>query len=517
MKVLLRTNSIIQKMNNPIAYACISNIVYLGVLVLLFCPQYSSELDIIMQVMLYGIGGDGIASAHIIFSNIIIGKLLNMMIIIMPYIPWYAIVQYIAVYLSFVIISYVTLVENYSITGKIVSGLMIVFAGYECYITPSYLKTAVILCVAAGYWFYRMLVSEKRTIFQWVILLILLILSSMVSFSAFIITFILEMISLIIYFFGTNYRVCITKKEVLILVGGIALILGLEIFDSYIYISNESWIECGHYRGSVEKILAYGSMEYDDTIRETYDLNEIQYNLLRQGLFADGAVNKYDLIQKLSLEHQGLKWNTISRFFKSVPIRFFKMGMFYYWLVLIFMLLFSSIEGKRKVILLSLGSIFVIYFVMFLFYADKMQWIGLLVFLPISSACQLMVNKTEIKDYKTTGVYLAVSSVVLYTIFSSQLVTSASEDDIAQVAQDVQENGVYVIDIDAYLRKFSIFQAYPVDSFLVSDQIYFINGIYSMALGYEGSMINNGIDWSNGYEWLDNSREVDIMQLLYGE
>ena len=77
---------IVQK-NRTLLVTFLMNMAALGILLLLFYPRFESELDIIMQALLYGINGT--YSSHLLFSNVVLGKVLDICMTGLPMIPWY--------------------------------------------------------------------------------------------------------------------------------------------------------------------------------------------------------------------------------------------------------------------------------------------------------------------------------------------------------------------------------------------------------------------------------------------
>ncbi len=134
--------------NHPIISALLFNGGVLVVLLLIACPKYSTDIDILMQSILYGVSGGGIET-HLIYSSILFGKALKMLLEMAPGIAWYSVAQFVLVFAGLFSMTYVFLRRPSNLVKRLIILFFLCFAGYECYIMPSYIKTAVVLCVGA--------------------------------------------------------------------------------------------------------------------------------------------------------------------------------------------------------------------------------------------------------------------------------------------------------------------------------------------------------------------------------
>ena len=119
----------------------------------MFYPRFHSDLDILMQSSIYGVSG--VSSSYILYSNILLGKILTVFVSILPNVPWYMVFHYVLIFISLFVITYITVKRNKSVTGKVLAAVTVAFIGYECYVEPNYMKTSVLLCVSAAYLLYK--------------------------------------------------------------------------------------------------------------------------------------------------------------------------------------------------------------------------------------------------------------------------------------------------------------------------------------------------------------------------
>ena len=73
-------------------YVCLINILLPFMLLLLQYPVYQYNMDIVMQTLVYNLEGT-CSISHILFSNLVYGKLLEVLFNISNKLPWYVILQ----------------------------------------------------------------------------------------------------------------------------------------------------------------------------------------------------------------------------------------------------------------------------------------------------------------------------------------------------------------------------------------------------------------------------------------
>lgn len=129
-------------------FPVVMNVIVMFLLMLLFYAKYNSEMDVFMQTLLYGTSGTGTPMSHLVFINVIAGGVLDLLIKIAPGVAWYTVMHYAGTLAALISISYV-FVNRYGKTRvcKILATVISIFVGYECYITPMYMKTTILLAV----------------------------------------------------------------------------------------------------------------------------------------------------------------------------------------------------------------------------------------------------------------------------------------------------------------------------------------------------------------------------------
>ena len=94
--------------------------------------------DIIMQFfewylpadsMFCGVSDSGKPCAYLIFSNIVLGKILMILMGIAPKIAWYTVFHYVMILVSLIVISYIIISRNDNSVGHMIAMIVAVFIG----------------------------------------------------------------------------------------------------------------------------------------------------------------------------------------------------------------------------------------------------------------------------------------------------------------------------------------------------------------------------------------------------
>lgn len=150
---------------NILLQVVLVNFLYLVILLLLFEPTAKSD-DYDIANLLYG-GVDGQYSQFLLYSNVLWGYLLKGLMLLLPNISWYYVLQYILMYCAFCTIYYVFYKKNTKDIAQLLFLIFMIFAGYEFYIRITFSKTSGLL-IAAGYVFLLFLIdSGKARVLQW--------------------------------------------------------------------------------------------------------------------------------------------------------------------------------------------------------------------------------------------------------------------------------------------------------------------------------------------------------------
>lgn len=480
-------------------FVVVMNVIVLFVLTLLFYAHYNCEIDISMQALLYGtVAKDGYWS-HLIFSNIFLGKALSILMNFFPMVPWYTIFHYVMTFISMIIISEIVVIYNNNLSGRIIATVISIFLGYECYIVPMYMKTAALLTVTSImiWWnvlFYKREYSSSRKkifnvrLFQIVLAGIISVVGSWISYRIYIWISLIALVGFVVRMLRNKKLGTCQILAGCSFAGALLISVMCRQADIHIYSSDPEWNEASMYRNAVEQLYVFGFPEYEDVefalkTNDYMDVDEITYNAIRSGIYSDYRVN-FEVLQFIADQRVSFNVWKFFMFFRVVPIRAFKTGMFYLWLILVIVLVYCY--GKKVIprILMSLGMIFFPYFVLYFRYGYESQFLGMIAYLPAIIYLLMDMKDISLAEERYICIYMGLLGLILYYIFSDDMVRGIQETselkDIVAI-NDEESLHVHFIDFNYYIQNFSIYQVYPRN--VDNERVFLANGIYSFVPG----------------------------------
>lgn len=474
-------------------FPVIMNVIVMFLLMLLFYAKYPCDMDVFMQTLLYGTSANGISMSHLVFINVIAGGILDFLIKIAPGVAWYTVMHYAGTLAALISISYVY-VNRYGKTRvcKILATAISVFIGYECYITPMYMKTTVLLAAVSVLWMLHAMTESKRGIGSSVWAVIFGAFSALLSFKVFVIGYALALTGAVVYLILTKFSRKRLMAPLISLVAVIIIAAGSHIVDLKAYSSGSEWEAMGQQREMLEQVYVMGYPSYEDMedvlIENGFmDVTADQYNQLMQGFFYNGIDGNGILKLVASQRVEVTPWKVLL-FFHTIPIKAFKTGMFYLWLIFaVAMLAFAPKKKTVGIIAISVVLFWIPYFAQYFSYGCDAQWMGMIAYTPAILFLLWNMPKMELPqgENRYVAVYLCLMGLVLYYIFSGTFVGSIqdTEDLDAIVAQSQEESEyAHLLDLTGYFQKYSVYTPYirQIDK----ENRFVINGIYQWVPGY---------------------------------
>lgn len=497
----------IRKVNikKNIVYSAIINLCVLILLNLISYPQYELDTDVMMQSIIYNIQRVDL-NEQIIFSNVFIGKLLNLMIELESALPWYMILNVGFVILSLFTIGVIFLKDNETVLGKIVYIVFCLFCGYECYIKLSYIKTATIMCVSAFYLLFYLLEKGKKKFWIYFSIMFLFIFSSMISWNMFKISGTICGIFCFVYFCINDPSKLKNITAILILFIGLFICYSIRIYDNSYYLDKNEWSTALEYRESIEKVAAFGAPEFSEEIGEELNIDYQLYNCLIKGNYISSGNRGLELISKIANLRKDITGYNLLRFFRTVPIRFLENSMFYCFMILGCACCFSAKKNKKIMFIINMSVVLCAYFISYIFNAWNNEIVNVIIFLPACVFVFMNCKKMHTENTNSIIIYLMILGLVLYENFSYKIVTTVEKEEM-QIYLDKQErnDGLYAVDLNELLKQYSAYVVYPT-GLLERKNLRIINGNYSIIPGYEQltnisyNEILNGVKWNN---WMD--------------
>lgn len=486
----------------------IMNILVLVILSLISYPKYESDIDIMMQAVIYGIQG-GDSSAYLVFSNIFIGGILKGMVSVLPFIPWYTVFHYCFVFMALCVISCVFLRENESVLGKIILSIFLVFSGYECYIRLGYFKTSAIVCAATIYFWIYLVEKEKKRKILFVPIVLGFWLSSMISWTGFWITAITSLTCFLLYFILKAPYKLLSKRLLFVLVLSLIGSIGIKFIDNQMYRNSNEWETALEYRNNIEKVTVFGAADYSDDVYEQLGIEEEQYNYLLNGIYLSPNQKGLELLKEISHIYKDISLENVLGFFRTVPIHLLQTGMFFCFVLLWGLSYFTVKKEKRKMFFVSISILLFAYFIFYMVNAWEKSVTGFLVFLPLCIFALMNCKDVNTRDINHIVIYLLVIMLILYNKFSYMLITSVAKDDL-KVAMEwqIREEGLYAIDLNEFLKGYSAYVSY-LPGLIDEKGLKLVNGNYMVFPAYQDVVTVNKRDIWNGIQWGDEWKNVE--------
>lgn len=498
-----------KKLSKQIVGQVISNSFIFAIMVLLFTPRFQNDIDIVMQAILYGVQGESMS--RLVFSNIFLGVVLELAVSIMPAVPWYLVFHYLVTYIALVVIGYITVMRNDSIAGKTCAFVISVFAGYECYVTPSYMKTAALLCVAGVYLlFYTISIKEKK-VFMQALGVMLLVTSSMICFSVFCIVGLISGVGIIAVILVDREQKVYVKENIILLVVLVLVIFGFKLVDTALYATGDEWNRTVEYSDVIEKVYGYGYPAYEERTSTDYEVNKEQYDAIVKGFFVTEDNYQFDVLKSIAAEKKAISVDVIDEYFKSVPIGMFKVGMFYLYIILIVIYMLS--EGEKNYVILGIVTalMLITYFFWYINYANTTLWVHFMTFMPICILLLIGMKDLQIAEKEYIWSYIAILLVVMYVFLGEDTAYRARNSDF-EVLAGVEEERAYVIDLTGYLKHSTVWETYETD-LLKTGNIYVGNGIYGLWPSYMRYTSMPYPEQGYGLPWIYNSSNIAVLDM----
>ena len=468
-------------------FPIVMNVIVMLLLMLLFYAKYQCEMDILMQTLLYGCSSTGENVSHLVFINIIAGGILSFLAKVMPNIAWYTVMHYGATLVSLISVSYV-MVNRWgkTKTGKIIATVLSIFVGYECYITPMYMKTTILLTVVAVLWLVYSMTESKKGWIPAVFAVLFGGFASLLSFKVFIMGMMMSLAAAVIYVFVFREK----RKRLIMPLISLAVIVaiagGSHLIDERAYAQGSGWESIGANRDVLEQLYVMGFPAYekveDALIEQGFEaVTSDIYSTMTQGFFRD-SIDNAAVLNLIAQQHIKVTPDNVLLFFHTIPIKAFKTGMFYAWLVLAVLLaVFLPKKRAAGMIAISLAMVGIPYFVQYLSYGCNAQWMGMIAYMPaiLFLLWQLPVLEVPEGENRYVAVYLCLMGLVLYYIFSGTFNGALQNaEEIGDVVALQSEEGEYVhlLDITSYMQRFSIHTPYPKQ--VDQGNCYVVNGVY---------------------------------------
>lgn len=262
--------------------------------------------------------------------------------------------------------------------------------------------------------------------------------------------------------------------------------------DIRAYTTDSEWQAMGQQRESLEQLYVMGYPEYEEVedvlIENGYvDIDKETYHQIMQGFYYNG-VDYQGILQLAADERVEIAPTTILDFFHTMPIKAFKTGMFYLWLI--FAVVLAALSPQKKtvgILAVSVVLFWIPYFAQYFSYGCYAKWLGMIAYVPAVLYLLWFMPPLELpkEENRYVIVYLSLTGLILYYIFSGTFVGKVQDEkeigDVVALQQEDPEYA-YLVDVLSYFKNFSIYTPYPrqVDT----ANVHVVNGIYQWVPNY---------------------------------
>ena len=470
----------IKKMlHTPKGLSLFFNICTYLVLNLIAYGRYEYNTDVMMQALLSNVT-DTAPTSHVAFSNMFLMRIIKGLIKFAPSVAWYTWFVVLLAFISICVLNYLILCDNYGRIKQITTVVFNIFVGYECYMYPSYMKSAIICAfamIAAAIHIYR----KNKDILYYLIPSIGLFIAGLLSIKGMLIGLICGLIiSAVQLFINREYDRRLIAPAIAI-VASFLVVLVFYAADRYVYTKDGDEGELIlEYRGDIEKLTVFGYPKYSERFDEELGINANQYNYMYSGdeyLVKNRSKESLSFLKVLADEKISFSGEHLLEFFRTVPIRTIKVGYLYLLIIAIYTFNIGKDKKKKEIIItLSIIYILISYGVLYFNYAWDNRVAQMIAFLPV--IFWILSNSDDgieisAKEYV---IYLMVLGVVLYNNFSNHIVTTKPNRTIGEwIEATVREDKTEVLNINAMLKNYSIYTPYDA-KITVDDRIITMNG-----------------------------------------
>lgn len=476
-----------QLYNKPQARSLLLNVLALVVVSLIGAPHYEYDMDVMMQAQLFNISGAW-STGMIVFSNLYIGRFLKLLCEFMTGVNWYTVFQYVLTFMALWKIGQLFLKRNFSRIANLSFLIFALFIGYECYICPSYMKTAAILSVSALYVCWGILVGEftQKRWLQHFYIGVALLLAGLISWKALLLSGSLTIVYIILYMLVRKVKIDkeLGKELWMPFVSALVLLVILQALDYREYQKTDDWAQVNQYRSAVEQVGMFRAPTYRADLGEKLELQEYQYNILVDGHYITSEWSAFEKLEELTQAGHDLSGKNILRFMRTVPVSLIQVSMFYGMFVLWLLLFFSHMDREKvmlaaTVIVTGLG-----YLIMFILASCSTSMVHFLILLPVGICALMNGNDMQAtkEERRSALIYLVLGTIVLYQGMGSSIITVTNKENINEdLTRTVEGLGQpwHAVCLNEYLKSYSAFCRY--DEGLIADKnLVVIDGAYTL-------------------------------------
>ena len=398
--------------------ALILNLIAFAISQFFFEPVFETNDDNYISAILYGVYGE--YDTHLVYMNVIMGKIIKLLLLLCPILPWYTIIQYILLFVAFTAILYLILNNKTNEYRYFLCITMLIFFGYECYVKVQYSKTAGVMTAAGILLVYEALKRKQIKKQQLILGACLMVIGSLYRFQVFIMM--LAIIGIMVFFHCINgmknkdfqifRRCCVIFLPIFI------VCFCFKLYDSKIYNESIEWKEYKEFDKKRIELLDYGFPDYNENrdIYQELDISIGDLQLYKNWNYADKELFTEEVMTKLvdSKREKIFNLQTIRDFFREMPVQFLTYPCFLVVCMIFILWLFGDRKNKMSITgALLLSIIIEIYF----YYTGRyfINRVDLPVLLGVFVILAMNLEKSRLGNVDRYIVYIVFTSIIFNT------------------------------------------------------------------------------------------------------
>ncbi|MDO4323077.1 MAG: hypothetical protein Q4C61_11165 [Lachnospiraceae bacterium] len=393
-----RVSTWIEENREKLWFSFLLNALFFTGLLLAFRPVYETNDDVGIASMVNG--AKGVYDAHLIYSHYFLGLLLKALYLIKQNFPWYGVLQYVVLYLSFTAVTYVLIRKMASPSAVWISGVLVFWFSYEGYIKVQFTKTAGIASAAGLLLLFYAVTRErisKKALACGMLLSVTGFLYRDAQFfaEAALMTGIGVFLLLDLTELERGKRLQRFGRYIAAFGSLLALVLVLHFADQYFYTSPD-WEAYKQSREVKTELYDRGFPSYkeNESAYNELGIDENAYRLLRGWVNMDTEKFSVETLEKIASMKTPRRFSRqfAKDFFETFPKGFLKIPCVYCFLLICVYWLCWGVRDRRGILAVIYEALLAGGIYLYMFYQNR-----------------YLLNRVDV------GIWLAVSMVVLWT------------------------------------------------------------------------------------------------------
>lgn len=326
------------------------NMVFLS-LILVFCTlSFETNDDSGMASIAYGAATNRY-SMHLIFINSFIGLVLKILLSSIPAIPWYTVLMYLVLFISYSVISYCLLEKDFE-WGIFLNFVILIFFGYYTYVSLQFTEVAAVATIAGIMLLFHSIQDAEVRKKKVCLAIVLLLVGAAYRFEMFCVVFIIMSGYGIYEWIG--YYCCHKRKTAVrcVILFGVSIVLcfGIEFINRFEYKQNHLYKDYVIFNTYRAELMDHGFPDYEKNqeVYKKYGIAEEDLQLYTSWDFADPDIFNTETLAALVEIKNKDKVKVDAEFLKDFMDWFPKELLSYRWMSAFLLICYLSVVWNHK-------------------------------------------------------------------------------------------------------------------------------------------------------------------------